>query len=138
MISLWSGLRPSRRLIMASDTTGHYDFANITRFLTTTDNFGLLHASAGCQTHGPALERTRFHRLGQDDVRSFIQNRAHMSIADLGDAAAHVLLPGLVALRRHPEMSADLLGVRIPTKPDGDSNRETGHRSDLKPDTIPI
>ena len=28
--------------------------------------------------------------------------------------------------------------VRIPTKPDGDSDFEVGHHSDLKPDTIPI
>jgi transposase InsO family protein len=28
--------------------------------------------------------------------------------------------------------------MRIPTKPDGVSNREAGHRSDLKPDAIPI
>ncbi len=30
------------------------------------------------------------------------------------------------------------LTVRIPTKPDGVSNREAGHRSDPKPDAIPI
>jgi hypothetical protein len=36
MVSLWSGLRPSRRLTMASDTTAHHYFANITRILNAT------------------------------------------------------------------------------------------------------
>jgi hypothetical protein len=38
-------------------------------------DLGLLHASASCQTHGPALERARFYRLGQDDVRDPIRRQ---------------------------------------------------------------
>jgi hypothetical protein len=37
-----------------------------------------------------------------------------------------------------PNTSSPQDHVQIPTKPDGDSNREAGHRSDLKPDAIPI
>ena len=37
LISLCSGLRPSRRLIRATNTTGHHDFVRFTRFSTAID-----------------------------------------------------------------------------------------------------
>jgi hypothetical protein len=49
-------------------------------------------------------------------------------IADLGDATRHIRLAGLVALRREPEVSADLLGRREP--PRIVDRRDIGERHD--------
>jgi hypothetical protein len=43
-----------------------------------------------------------------------------------------------LTLAKHSWCILKLDKVRIPTKPDGVSNREAGHRSDPKPDAIPI
>ena len=52
-----------------------------------------------------AARRTTLHQHGQDDMRRFVENRAHAAIANLRDPPAHVLLARLVAFRCHPEIA---------------------------------
>src|SRR5580658_10785869 len=68
-------------------------------------HFGLFHAGALGELHGPTLQsRAALDRPRQHHVGGLITRRAHPLVADLGDAAGDVGLAGLILLRRHPEM----------------------------------
>src|SRR3954454_17784543 len=71
----------------------HYD-----RKLSGEGHLGLAHTPTLGNACRPALQRRAFHGAGQDDVRGFVEHRAHAGVADFADAPRDVRLAGLVLL----------------------------------------
>jgi hypothetical protein len=59
------------------------------------------------QPHAPCLQAAPGNRPHQHRVGGCIERRPHVGVAGMGDPAGIVLLAGLEASRRQPEVSAD-------------------------------
>ena len=82
------------------------------RKLAGQSHLRLAHPCTPGDGEGPGLQVRASHAVGQNDVRRFVERRADTRVADLGDAARIVRLPGLNRLGVKPKWAPTILEDR--------------------------